>query len=116
MDAANEICIVITAGQIADDDTIAAGRRGVNELTVSDVDTGVRAGLSGVAAGIIEEYQITGLQGTDAPDLGTDSALPLTGGGVGEGIAELLVNIHGEAGAVKTAGGGTAIDIAGARY
>ena len=53
MDAANEICIVITAGQIADDDTIAAGRRGVNELTVSDVDSY----MGSIIAGAVE-YEV----------------------------------------------------------
>ena len=70
VDAAHEICIVITAGQAADDHAAAAGRGGVNELTVSNVNTGVGTSLTGVAAGIIEEDQIAGLQSTDAPDLG----------------------------------------------
>lgn len=35
--------------------------------------------------------------------------------GVGKGVAKLLVNIHGETGAVKAAGGSAAIDIAGAQ-
>ena len=65
--------------------------------------------------GIIEEDQIAGLQSTDGPDLGAQAALPLAGGGVRQGIAELLIDIHGKAGAVKTAGGGAAVNVAGAQ-
>ena len=75
----------------------------------------MRAGLAGVAAGIVEEHQIAGLQLRDGIDSGADAALPLAGSGMGQGVAELLVNIHGKAGAVKTAGGGTAVDITGAK-
>ena len=62
VDAAHEVCIVVAAGQITDDDTAAAGRRRMNVLTVADVDTHVGTCLACIAAGIIEEYQIAGLQ------------------------------------------------------
>ena len=87
----------------------------MDELAVAYVDAGVGAGLAGVAAGIVEEHQVTGLQGTDAPDLGAQSALPLAGGGVRQGVAVLLVDIHGEAGAVKAAGRSAAVHIAHAQ-
>ena len=115
VDAAHEICIVITAGQAADDHAAAAGRGGVNELTISNVNTSVGAGLTGVTAGIVEEDQIAGLQGTDAPNLGAEAALPLAGGGVRQGVTELPIDIHGEARTVKTAGRSAAVHITSAQ-
>ena len=115
MDAADEIAVVVAGSQVTDDDAIALGRGGVDVLTVADVDTGVRACFAGIAAGIVEEHQITGLQFADAVDLGADAALPLAGSGVRQGITVLLVNIHGIAGAVKAACGSAAPDIGGAK-
>ena len=110
MDAANKVLVVVSAGQAADYHA-ALGRRCVDVLTVADVDTGMRTCLTSIAAGIVEEHQITGLQFADAVDSGTDTALPLTGSGVRQVVAQLLVHVHGETGAVKTAGRGTAIHI-----
>ena len=84
-------------------------------LAVADVNTGVGAGLSCVAAGIVEEHQIAGLQFGNAVNFGTHAAEPLAGSGVGQVIAELLVDVHGEAGAVEAAGGSAAVDIAGSQ-
>ena len=46
------------------------------------VDTGVGAGLALIAAGIIEEHQVAGLQFGNAVDLGAHAAEPLAGSGV----------------------------------
>ena len=100
VDTTDEILIVVTTGQAADHNTVF-GRGGVDVLTIANVDACMRASLAGVAAGIIEKYQIAGLQFADAVYLGADAALPLTGCGMGQGVTELLVNIHGETGAVK---------------
>ena len=95
-ETAYEICIVVAGGQIAGDDAAVSGGRGVHVLAVADVDTGVGAGLALVAAGIIEEHQVAGLQFGNAVDLGAHAAEPLAGSGVGQRIAELLINVHGE--------------------
>ena len=76
-ETADKICIVVAAGQVADNHAAAAGRGGVDVLPVADVDAGVGAGLSGVAAGIVEEHQIAGLQFGDAVHPGAQAALPL---------------------------------------
>ena len=73
------------------------------------------AGLAGVPGGVVEEHQVAGLELAQAVDLGAQAALPLTGGRVGQGNAELLVHIHGEAGAVEAAGGRAAVAVPGAQ-
>ena len=50
VDAAHEICIVVAAGQVTDNDAVAAGGRGVDELTAAHIDASMGAGLAGVAA------------------------------------------------------------------
>ena len=62
VNTANEICIIIPAGQIANDDTAAPGRGGVDVFSVAHIDAYMGAGLARIAAGIIEKHQVTGLQ------------------------------------------------------
>ena len=87
----------------------------MNHLSAADVDTRVGAGLTGVALGVVEEDQIAGLKLAQAVHPGAQAALPLAGGRVGQGDAELLVHIHGETGAVEAAGGRAAVAIPGAQ-
>ena len=65
-------------------------------LSVTDIDSGVGAGLAIGTAGITEEDQIARLQLTDIVDPGAVPALPLAGGGVRKGVAKLLIDVHGE--------------------
>ena len=115
MDTADEILIVVTAGKTAVDHAAASGGRRVDNLAISGVDSRVRAGFTGVTGGVVEEDQIAGLEIADAVNPGTLAALPLTRCGMGQGVTELLVHVHGKAGAVEAAGGRAAVDIAGDR-
>ena len=114
MDAAHEVAVIVARQQRGVDNP-AAGGGSVDELAVAHVDAGVGAGLAGVAAGIVEEDQVAGLQSADAVYPGALAALPLAGGGVGQADAELAVDIHGEAGAVKALGRGAAVNVADAK-
>ncbi len=87
----------------------------MDNLAISGVDSRVRAGFTGVTGGVVEEDQIAGLEIADAVNPGTLAALPLTRCGMGQGVTELLVHVHGKAGAVEAAGGRAAVDIAGAQ-
>ena len=93
---------------LVDLDHVAVGG-GVDELTVADVDAHVGDGLAGV---VLEEDQIAGLQLIAADG---DTVLELVGGGAVEGVAELGVDVLGEAGAVKAAGAVAAQDVGGAQ-
>ena len=77
----------------------------MDELPAADVDAHM-----GNAAGICirEEHDVTGLE----IGLFNESALTvLIGGGAVRGEAQLLQNVVHEAGAVKTAGGGAAVNV-----
>ena len=76
----------------------------MDELIVAHIN----AHMGGGVAAVGEEYQIAGLQ-LAAADIG--AVLQLGGGAVGQGDAQLVIHIHGKAGAVKAAGGGAAVDI-----
>ena len=115
MDAAHEVCIVVAVGQVGVDDAAAPGGGGVNHLSAAHVDARVRAGFSGVPGRVVEEHQVAGLELAKAVHLGAQAALPLAGGRVRQGHAELLVHIHGEAGAVEAAGGCAAVSVPGAQ-
>ena len=114
MDTTHKIGVIVSAGQTAVNNAVL-GRGGMDKLTSAHIDTSVRAGLTGVAAGIIEEHQIAGLQLTDAGYAGTNAALPLAGGGMGQGITQLLVDMHSEAGAIKATGRRAAVNVTGSQ-
>ena len=94
----------IATGQTGIGDS-GSGIGGVDKLTVAGVDTHM-----GDTAGIctVEEHDIAGLQ----IGLGYIGALVVlvSGGAVG-GVAQALQNIIHQAGAVKAAGRGTAVNI-----
>ena len=96
--------VVIPAGQVVDADLVCTGGS-VDELAAADVDAHVGDGL---AAPVLEEHQVAGLQLA----LGHGHAVgQLAGGGAVEGVAEVAVDVGGEAGAVKAGGAVAAVDI-----
>ena len=65
-------------------------------LSVTDIDSGVGAGLAIGTAGITEEDQIARQQLTDIVDHGALPKLTINAGGVRKGVAKLLIDVHGE--------------------
>ena len=87
---------------------VVVGGRGVDELVAADVD----AHMGGHRAVILEEHQVAGLQ--LAAGYGRTIA-QLAGSAVGQLDAQLREDVHGEAGAVKAAGGGAAVYVGNAQ-
>ena len=96
----------VIAIEIADLDPAVGG--GVDERAAAQIN----AHMGDVAAAIGEEHQVAGQAlGGGHPGEG----IQLIAGPVGHAIAEVGVDVHGEAGAVKSAGGRAAPHIAGAQ-
>jgi hypothetical protein len=94
----------ISAVQIYHRDALAAG---MDQLAVADVDTDVRSEAA-IFAGVLKEDQVAALQLGSGND---DTAAQLIIAGAADGAANLLVDIGGEAGAVKTLGSGSTPNI-----
>ena len=102
--ASTPVVTTIVAAPESIDHDAAGGVRGVDKVTLADVESDVRNGI----AVTTEEYQIAGLE-VCLIDMHTVTVLLLRTSC--EGIAKMLVNIQDKAGAVERVRSVAAIDV-----